>query len=109
MESRRNDWWNRTPNRRTFLRGASAAGLAAATVGLVGCGDDDDEPGGGSQTPGASASPSETPKSGGTLRGAQTADLNMSTGYPFVGLAENPYINWLPVETAIRYRGNLEP
>lgn len=112
MESRRNDWWNTKPTRRTFLRGASAAGLAAATVGLVGCGDDDDDGssnGGTQNTPGANASPTEKPKSGGTLRGAQTADLNMSTGYPFVGLAENPYINWLPVETAIRYRGSLEP
>ncbi|MGE5596202.1 MAG: ABC transporter substrate-binding protein, partial [Hyphomicrobiales bacterium] len=103
--------------RRNFLRGASALGVGAAAVGLVGCGDDDDDDGGGNggnggpsgQTPGTAATSTETPKTGGTLIGAQTADLNMSTGYPFVLLAENPFINALPVETPIRYRDSLEP
>ncbi len=107
--------WSGSPRlgRRAFLRGASVVGTGAVAVGLVGCGDDDS--GGATSTvpsgttAGASPSATEKPKSGGTLRGAQTADLNMSTGYPFVGLAENPYINALPVETPIRYRGNLEP
>lgn len=103
-------WRMPRASRRAFLRGASAFGVGAAAVGLVGCGDDDDDDEGNSgRTPGTDATPSETPKTGGTLRGAQTSDLNMSTGYPFVGLAENPYINALPVETAVRYRDSLEP
>jgi len=76
----------------------------------VGCGDDDDDSG---EEPGGNTSPTpvttEKPKTGGILRGAQTADLNMSTGYPFVSLAENPYINALPVETVVRYTDSLEP
>lgn len=114
MESQRNDWWNaRARDRRGFLRGAGLAGVGAAAVGLVGCGDDDDDAGksdGGSKTtPGANPTATQAPKTGGTLRASQTADINMATGYPFVVLAENPYINWLPVETLIRYRGSLEP
>ena len=113
MEPGRNTpWQSGASSRRTFLRGASVAGIGAAAAGLIGCGDDDDnnKPNGDSQkTPGASASPTETPKSGGTLRGAQTADLNMATGYPFVTLAENPYLHWLPIETPIRYNDSLQP
>lgn len=108
-------------DRRTFLRGASVAGLGLTAAGIVGCGDDDDDNnngnGGatGTATPGngTGASPTsgstEQPKTGGVLRSAQTADLNMATGYPFVVLAENPFINTLPIETLIRYEGNLEP
>lgn len=105
----RNAWWAKSPNRREFIRGAYVAGAGAAAVGLVGCGDDDDSS---TETPGSGASPTtvaEKPKQGGVLRGAQTADLNMSTGYPFVGLAENPYINALPVEPVLQYVDSLTP
>ncbi len=105
-----NRWSTRAPGRRNFLRGAGAAGIGAAALGLVGCGDDDDdEPGGNGGTTNPTTAATETPKTGGVLRGAQTADLNMSTGYPFVFLAENPFLNYLPVEPVIRYTENLEP
>ncbi|MGE0598024.1 MAG: ABC transporter substrate-binding protein [Dehalococcoidia bacterium] len=110
----RTNWFNTRRNRRTFVGGASATGLGLAALGLVGCGDDDDDNGGnetpsGNGTPAASPTSADKPKTGGTLKGAQTADLNMSTGYPFVGLAENPYINMIPVESVIQYRDTLEP
>ena len=100
--------WAQPPNRRGFLRGATAAGVGFAAVGLVGCGDDAET----GETPAGGASPaasSAVPKQGGVLRGAQTADLNMSTGYPFVSLAENPFINALPVEPIIQYTDSLKP
>ena len=100
--------WAQPPNRRGFLRGATAAGVGFAAVGLVGCGDDAET----GETPARGASPaasSAVPKQGGVLRGAQTADLNMSTGYPFVSLAENPFINALPVEPIIQYTDSLKP
>ncbi len=116
MYGKNNEWLKNPRTRRSFLGGASAAGLGIAAVGLVGCGDDDDDTGaadtatpGGSGTPEPTATSEGQPKTGGTLIGAQTADLNMSTGYPWVFLAENPYINALPVETPIRYRGSQEP
>lgn len=99
----------RTANRRQFLRGASLAGIGAAAAGLVGCGDDDDESGDGNGGTSPTTEATQAPKSGGVLRGAQTADLNMSTGYPFVALAENPFINALPVEPIIQYVDSLTP
>lgn len=115
----RTNWYNTRSSRRNFVGGASAMGIGAAALGLVGCGDDDDDAGkatpGGNGTPGSNSTPGTSPtsapkpKTGGTLKGAQVPDLNMATGYPFIGLAENPYINALPVETAITYRHSLEP
>lgn len=112
--NKRTTWFEARGNRRQFLRSSSAAGVGAAALAIAGCGDDDDTNGGAEptqpgSTPQATSTPADQPKAGGTLIGAQTADLNMSTGYPFVGLAENPYINALPVETPIRYRDSLEP
>lgn len=107
----RPNWFNTRRSRRNFVGAASAASLGVAALGLVGCGDDDGSKDGNAtgNTPGASPSTADKPKSGGTLRGAQTADFNMSTGYPFVALAENPYLQWLPVEGVIRYTDSLEP
>lgn len=113
---KRTNWLEGRRNRRQFLQTSAAAGVGATALGLVGCGDDDDdEPGGttgptqSGSTPEATPTSSEQPKSGGVLRGAQTADLNMSTGYPFVALAENPFINYLPIEPVVRYTDSLEP
>ncbi|HQW51092.1 MAG TPA: ABC transporter substrate-binding protein [Tepidiformaceae bacterium] len=111
-EDTRERWWQTPVGRRNILRGAALTGLGAAAAGMVGCGDDDDDadetPGsGGGETPAPTATPA--PKRGGVLRGAQTADLNMSTGYPFVFLAENPFLNYLPVEPIVRYVDSLEP
>lgn len=113
---KRTSWLQARNNRRQFIKTTSVAGVGAAAFGLVGCGDDDDEPDAttaptqpGGSTPQATPTSTDAPQSGGVLRGAQTADLNMSTGYPFVGLAENPFINFLPVEPVIRYRDSLEP
>ncbi|MBK6317906.1 MAG: twin-arginine translocation signal domain-containing protein [Dehalococcoidia bacterium] len=99
----------RTPSRRDFIRGASVAGIGAAAAGLVGCGDDDDAENGGDGSASPTTAATQAPKQGGVLRGAQTADLNMSTGYPFVALAENPFINALPIEPVIQYTDSLTP
>jgi len=99
----------RTPSRRDFIRGASVAGIGAAAAGLVGCGDDDDAENGGDGSASPTTAATQAPKQGGVLRGAQTADLNMSTGYPFVALAENPFINALPIEPIIQYTDSLTP
>ncbi len=90
--------------RRGFLRGAGvgAAGIAAAA--LIGCGDsDDDEPAAASSSSGSSGSSgssssssssssasSSGPTKGGTLQAGPTAEINPTTGYPYVFLAENP-------------------
>src|SRR5215213_3664850 len=68
--------WQERANRRTFLRGAGAAGAGAAGFALVGCGDDDDEAGdspttAGGSSPAAGSSATAAPaarKIGGTLR-----------------------------------------
>ncbi len=100
-------------SRRKFLGGSIALGAGAAALTVVGCGDDDTKgtDGAAATAPGGSSSPaaSATPKSGGTLTGAQVADVSFNTGYPFVFAAENPYLNTLPVESLIRYRHSLEP
>ncbi len=69
-------------SRRRFVGGAAVAGVGAASLGLVGCGDDDDSgktpaPGGSaaagaSPSAAGSAAPSETPKRGGTYTNAFT-------------------------------------
>lgn len=104
----RNTWLATPRSRRGFIQAASVAGVGAAAVGLVGCGDDDDPGASGDET-NPTAAATQAPKQGGVLRGAQTADLNMSTGYPFVSLAENPFINALPVEPIIQYVDSLTP
>jgi|DewCreStandDraft_5_1066085.scaffolds.fasta_scaffold01636_12 peptide/nickel transport system substrate-binding protein len=80
----------------------ATAGLAVAAA----CGGKET-----SSNPGAgrSAGKEEKPRKGGTLIGAQVSDVNMGTGYPFVLLAENPFLNYLPVEPLVRYRNSLEP
>ncbi|HET7737920.1 MAG TPA: ABC transporter substrate-binding protein [Tepidiformaceae bacterium] len=68
------DYWTRQrylrANRRRFLGGAGVAGIGAAGLALVGCGDDDDDPA--SPTTSTGGSPAATtvaqPKSGGRLR-----------------------------------------
>ncbi len=79
-------YWNARRNRRRFLGGAAVTGVGAASLALVGCGDDD---GGGGTTPGASdlatptkgANASPTPadpfanaKKGGTYNSFSTGD-----------------------------------
>ena len=78
-------YWNGRRSRRRFLGGAAATGVGAASLALVGCGDDDN---GGSTpgasdlatpTPGANASPTAADpfagaKKGGTYNDAITGD-----------------------------------
>jgi peptide/nickel transport system substrate-binding protein len=96
-------------SRRRVLGGSVTLAAGAAGLMMVGCGDDDSTKD--SQTPAASGSSTSTakPKTGGTLTGAQVADVSFNTGYPFVFAAENPYLNSLPVESLVRYRKSLEP
>ena len=81
MNNRDNYWLRRAESsrlsRRRFVGGAAVAGVGAASLGLVGCGDDDDvaEPtkASGTTGPGAtSAAPTETPKRGGSFTTAGT-------------------------------------
>ena len=108
---------NELINRRSLLRGAGvgAAGLGAAA--LIGCSDSEEESssansasstGSSSSSSSAATAAASGPKLGGVMQAGQTAEINPTTGYPFVFLAENPYLT-LPVEPAIKYRDNLEP
>ena len=99
-----------------------AAGLAGAA--LIGCSSDDEDSDDGdsgdsgdsgsssssssSSSGGSSAPDPNDAKHGGILRAGQTAEINPTTGYPFVLLAENPYLG-LPLDTAIQYKGSLDP
>ncbi len=80
-------WWDRQSSRRTLLKGAGVAGVGAAGMALVGCGDDDDSNGGGGgvqlatpTTPAgqaATATPADPfagAKRGGTYKIYQTGD-----------------------------------
>jgi peptide/nickel transport system substrate-binding protein len=100
-------------SRRRLLGGGTAAAAGLAGLALVGCGDDDNGSNGNGTPGGSSASPTtkpaETPKAGGSLTAAQVADVSFGTGYPFVFAAENPYLNYLPVEAMIRYVDSLKP
>ncbi len=105
-------------SRRGLLRGSAAAAVGLGGLAIVGCGDDDNgssktTPSGTSAngTAGSSATtaPKGTPKAGGSLTAAQVSDVSFGTGYPFVFAAENPYLNYLPVEAMIRYVDSLKP
>ena len=80
--------------RRSFLTGAGVAGVGAASLALVGCGDDDDTPAGGAATAAsggttAGASPTaETVTRGGTIRypSAGINSGNPPTLFPFENL-----------------------
>jgi peptide/nickel transport system substrate-binding protein len=100
--------------RRRLLAGGGMALAGATALSLVGCGDDNNGNAGsptpgGAASPGASATTSESPKKGGTLNAAQTGDSSFNTGYPFSGIAENTYIQQIPVEPLIRYADSLKP
>lgn len=78
-------------SRRRFVGGAALAGVGAASLGLVGCGDDDSSSGG-QATPRATASGSATvaaakPKTGGTLTVPSMTDP--ATFDPFTNLSYN--------------------
>ena len=92
MDTESNYWLRRARTarftRRSFIGGTAAAGVGAASLGLVGCGDDSNStnktpsgnstPSGGSSTAGASATASQTPKPGGSYTPAFTG--------PFAGV-----------------------
>lgn len=99
-------------SRRGLLRSGGSAAAGLAGLALVGCGDDStSSPSSKDATAKTGASPSatEAPRSGGTLTAAQVSDVSFGTGYPFVSLAENVYLNYQPVEAMIRYRDSLKP
>ena len=99
-------------SRRGLLRSGGSAAAGLAGLALVGCGDDStSSPSSKDATAKTGASPSatEAPRSGGTLTAAQVSDVSFGTGYPFVNLAENVYLNYQPVEAMIRYRDSLKP
>ncbi|MEX0781070.1 MAG: ABC transporter substrate-binding protein [Dehalococcoidia bacterium] len=64
-----NRWWLQRASRRRMLTGSGIALTGAASLALVGCGDDDGDDDDGTTTPGGTGSPStEQPQRGGTLR-----------------------------------------
>lgn len=104
-------------SRRRLLTGGAMAVTGAAAISLVGCGSSDDDSGNtpsgspaGGASPGASATASAgQPKKGGTLTVSQNGDSSFNTGYPFSSIAENTYIQQIPVEPLIRYADSLDP
>jgi peptide/nickel transport system substrate-binding protein len=106
-------------SRRGMLRGSATAAIGLGGLAIVGCGGDDNassktaasggSPANGTPASGATAAPKETPKAGGSLTAAQVSDVSFGTGYPFLFAAENPYLNYLPVEAMIRYVDSLKP
>lgn len=77
-----NRYWEDRRSRRRFLGGAAVAGVGAASLALVGCGDDDDSGGTNNiNTPTAGANPTATPanpfagaKKGGTFKTTAAGD-----------------------------------
>ncbi len=80
MDHNDNYWLRRARasrlSRRMFLGGATAAGLGAASIGLVGCGDDNSS--GKTSTPGGSASPAGSASA--APSSAASAAATLSTG-----------------------------
>lgn len=103
---------NRSITRRRLLAGGGTALAGATALSLVGCGssnDDTTKTPAGNGTAAASASSAAAPKKGGTLNAAQTGDSSFNTGFPFSGIAENTYIQQIPVEALIQYTDSLKP
>jgi ABC-type transport system substrate-binding protein len=70
MEDRSNYWLRRRISRRTALRGSALGLTGAASLALVGCGDDDDDDGNGPgliNTPQATPTAAKQPKPGGSF------------------------------------------
>ena len=97
--------------RRRLLGSSASLAAGAAGLALVGCGGGDEEKdaGGQSKTASPTATVKETPVKGGTMVLGKISDINLKSGYPYVGLAENGYLQDLPVESLVRYRATLEP
>lgn len=104
----------RTPvSRRAFLAGSAALTAGAASLVAVGCGGDDgDDQTPGATTPAGTATPKpeptkEQPRTGGSLRINQTADIVLNAGYPFVVAPQNRLLPWLVSEGLVRYRSDV--
>ena len=61
MEERSNYWLRRNVSRRSTLKGGAIAGVGAASLALVGCGDDDDSAPAGQASPTAGAAGTAAP------------------------------------------------
>jgi peptide/nickel transport system substrate-binding protein len=114
----------------TRRRFASLAGLGAAGIGLAaaGCSSSSNNAnqraatvagGSGAQprstaAPGAATTaapgtPAIAARKGGVLKAGQTNDLNLGTGFPYVGIPANAIIQSAMQEAIVRYRDSLQP
>jgi peptide/nickel transport system substrate-binding protein len=93
-----NKWWTAKSNRRRFLGAGATAGLGAAGLALVGCGDDDDDTGGDTPTTAAgetaTSAPGETPTSAPTTAGIRGGTLR----YPLEGMSSGDPPTLFPYE-----------
>ena len=106
MEDRSNYWLRRTISRRTTLRGGAIAGAGAASLALVGCGDDDSSSGsktGLLPTAAPQATAAKQPKPGGSLSfqiSSPPPGLDPYTQTSFI----NAYLNGLSYSKLMRFK-----
>lgn len=113
MEDKSNYWLRRKISRRTTLRGSALAGVGAAGLALVGCGDDDDDttsptspPSGGTTTAASPTTAAKTPKPGGAFSfqiSSPPPSLDPYTQTSFV----NAYMNGLSFSKLFRFKAGV--
>ena len=113
MEDRSNYWLKRRVSRRTAIKGSAVAGVGAAALSLVGCGDDDDggAPAGGEKglLPTAGITPTvvaRQPKPGGSFSfqiGNNPPSLDPFTATSFIC----SYMNSLSYSKLLRFKAGV--
>ena len=114
MEERSNYWLRRNVSRRSTLKGGAIAGVGAASLALVGCGDDDDSAPAGQASPTAGAAGTaasvtkvaKTPKPGGSFSfqiSSPPPSLDPITQTSFV----NSYMNGLSYSKLYRFKAGV--
>jgi peptide/nickel transport system substrate-binding protein len=111
MEDRSNYWLRRRVSRRTTLKGGALAGVGAAGLALVGCGDDDD--GGPEPTrPGLINTPLPSPTVAEQAQPGGAASMHISSSPPSLDPYTqtsflNSYMNGLTYSKLLRYKAGV--